>query len=144
MKRAEYGGRLLSMTAQYTYLVRQRSGLAWMGLASGLTMLALAADRGAPPWTWVLLTPCILICVLQIALRPSYGIGYTMRDLSIFNGFSRQRLPLAGVDHLRLTDRDAVVVMLSGDEVPLPHQVLRNSLALIRETTERGIPVRAL
>jgi len=132
------------MTARYTYLVRQRTDLAWMGLASGLTMLALAADRGAPLWAWALLTPCILICVLQIALRPSYGIGYTTRNLSIFNGFSRQSLPLSGVDHLRLSDHDAAFVLHSGREVALPHQVLRNSLALIRETTDRGIPVRAL
>lgn len=132
------------MAARYTYLVRQRSSLAWMGLASGLTMLALAAERGAPLWAWVLLAPCVLICVLQIALRPSYGIGYSARSLAIFNGFSRQNLPLSRVDHLRLTDTSAAIVLRSGTEVALPHQVLRNSLALIRETTERGIPVRAL
>ena len=137
------GRQSLPMTKRYTYLVHQRSGLAWMGLASGLAMLAMAADRAAPLWVWAMLAPCILICVLQIALRPSYGIGFTGGNLSIFNGFSRQHLPLSRVDHLRLSDAGAAIVLRSGDEVPLPHQALRNTIALIRETTDRGIPVRA-
>lgn len=131
------------MSKRYTYLVHQRSGLAWMGLCSGLMMLITALQRNAPLWVWALLAPCILICVLQIALRPSYGIGFSAKDLSIFNGFSRQNLPLSRVDHLRLSDDRAVVVLRSGAEIPLPHQVLRNTLALIRESTDRGIPVRA-
>ncbi len=132
------------MSNGYTFLVHQRSGLAWMGLVSGLVMLATAAQRDAPLWVWALLAPCILICVLQIALRPSYGIGYSARNLSIFNGFSRQNLPLSRVDHLRLSDDRAVIVLRSGAEIALPQQALRNTLALIRETTDRGIPVRAL
>lgn len=133
-----------AMSKRYTYLVHQRSGLAWMGLASGLMMLVTALQRDAPLWVWALLAPCILICVLQIALRPSYGIDYSAKNLSIFNGFSRQNLPLSRVDHLRLADDRAVVVLRSGAEIPLPHQALRNTLALISETTDRGIPVRAL
>jgi hypothetical protein len=132
------------MADRYRYLVRQRTGAAWTGLLSGLAMLALMAERGAPAWTWALVGPCIAVCVLQIALRPAYGIGYSGGALAIFDGFSQRRLPLSGVDHLRLTDAGAVVVMRTGDEVALPHQVLRNTLALIRETTERGIPVRAV
>ncbi|MGI3184848.1 hypothetical protein [Nioella aestuarii] len=132
------------MSKRYTYLEHQRSGLAWMGLVSGLMMLAVAADRTAPIWVWALLTPCILICVLQIALRPSYGIDYSARSLSIFNGFSRRSLPLSRVDHLRLGADHATIVLLSGDEIMLPQQVLHNTIALIRETTDRGIPVRAL
>lgn len=131
------------MTVKTTYLVHQRSGLAWMGLAAGLTMLVLAAERAAPLWVWVMLAPCILVCVLQIALRPSYGVGYSPRNLSIFNGFTRQNLPLSRVDHLRLSDGEAAFVLRSGAEVPLPHHVLRNSIALIRDTTNHGIPVRA-
>ncbi len=137
-------GHVCVMSNGYTFLVHQRSGLAWMGLVSGLVMLATAAQRGAPLWVWALLAPCILICVLQIALRPSYGIGYSARNLSIFNGFSRQNLPLSRVDHLRLSDDRAVIVLRSGAEIALPQQALRNTLALIRETTDRGIPVRAL
>lgn len=131
------------MSKRYANLDHQRSGLAWMGLGSGLTMLGIVADRGAPLWVWGLLAPCILICVLQIALRPSYGIGFSDGKLSVFNGFTRQHLPLSRVDHLRLTDDHATIVLRSGDEVPLPNQALRNTLSLIRETTDRGIPVRA-
>lgn len=131
------------MTVRKTYLVHQRSHLAWMGLISGATMLVLAATRGAPVWVWVLLSPCILICVLQIALRPAYGVGYTPRNLSIFNGFSRQVLPLSGVDHLRLSETHAAFVLHTGAEVPLPRQALRNTIRLIRDTTDHGIPVRA-
>lgn len=132
------------MTGRYRYLVRKRSGPAWMGLAAGLVMLALMVDRAPPLWTWVLVGPCILVCILQIALKPGYGVGFTAGALSIFNGFSEQRLPLSRVDHLRLSDSGAVLVLRSGDMVPLPNHVMRNSLTLIREITARGIPVRSV
>ncbi len=131
------------MTRDFTYRVRQRSAGAWAGLGSGLVMMALALERNAPLWAWVLLTPCIVVCVLQIALRPSYGLTLTARALRIFEGYSERTLPLAGVDHLRVDDTGAYLVMRTGDEVPLPRHVLRNTLALIREVTERGIPVRS-
>lgn len=131
------------MSKRYRYLVRQRSSAAWTGLGAGLGMLVLMVERGAPGWTWAMVGPCIAVCVLQIALRPVYGIGYSGGALAIFDGFSERHLPLSGVDHLRLSETGACFVLRTGDEVRLPRQVLRNSLALIRETTERGIPVRA-
>jgi len=63
------------MTGSYRYLVRERRSAAWGALAAGLVMLALLVDRGAPIWTWALIAPCIAICILQIALKPGYGIG---------------------------------------------------------------------
>lgn len=131
------------MSRNYTYRVRQRSAVAWAGLASGLVMLAYAIEQTAPLWAWGLLAPCIFVCVLQIALRPSYGLSLTARALCIFDGYREHTLPLSGVDHLRLDENGACLVLRSGDEVPLPRHVLRNTLALIREITERGIPVRA-
>lgn len=132
------------MTGRYRYLVRERRIAAWGALGAGLVMLALLVERGAPIWTWALIAPCIAICILQIALKPGYGIGFTPRDLAIFDGFRERRLPLSSVDHLRLDAHTATLVLRSGDEVALPCHVLRNTLPLIRETTARGIPVRAL
>jgi len=132
------------MTGSYRYLVRERRSAAWGALAAGLVMLALLVDRGAPIWTWALIAPCIAICILQIALKPGYGIGFTRCELAIFDGFRERRLPRSNVDHLRLDARTATLVLRSGNEVALPRHVLRNTLPLIRETTARGIPVRAL
>ncbi|MFO7922007.1 MAG: hypothetical protein R6U99_14590 [Nioella sp.] len=132
------------MTGHYTKIVRERRSVAWAVLATGLVMLALLADRGAPVWTWALVAPCIAICILQIALKPGYGIGLTSRDMTIFDGFSERRLPIHRVDHLRLSKTSATLVLRSGDEVALPRHVMRNTLPLIREATARGIPVRAL
>ena len=132
------------MSKRFSYVVRQRSAHAWAGLAAGLVMLALAADRGAPGWTWALLAPCILVCVAQIALCPGYGIRLSDRALSVLTGYGERVVPLCGIDHLRLTPTRGVVVLADGEEVPLPRQVLRDTLLVIRESTARGIPVRAL
>lgn len=132
------------MLGSYRYLVRERRKPAWIALLAGLAMLALMAERNAPLWTWALIAPCIVICILQIAFKPGYGIGFTPRDLAIFNGYTEKRLPLAGVDHLRLSEAGATLVLRSGDEVPLPRHVMRNTLGLIREATARGISVRGV
>ncbi len=130
------------MSAIFQYRVLGRTQWAWPGLAAGLIMLGLAARAGAPFWIWALLLPCLGICLMQIALRPIYGIRMSPAQLEVFDGFREEALPMAQIAHLRINGHHARIVMQSGAEVALPPRALPGPLALIREMTARDIPVR--
>ena len=132
----------MPMSAIFQYRVLGRTQWAWPGLGAGVIMLALAAHAAAPFWIWALLLPCIGVCLMQIALRPIYGIRMSPALLEVFDGFREEALPLAQIAHLRITGHDARIVMQSGAEVALPPRALPGPLALIREMTARDIPVR--
>jgi len=130
------------MSGVFQYRVLGRIQWSWPGLAAGLIMLALAAQAKAPFWIWALLLPCLGICLLQIALRPIYGIRMSPALLEVFDGFREEALPLAQIAYLRINGRDMRIVLRNGAEVTLPPRALPNPLALIREITARDIPVR--
>lgn len=130
------------MSVIFQYRVPGRSQWAWPGLAAGLIMLALAMQSGAAFWVWALLLPCLGICLVQIALRPVYGIRMSPALLEVFDGFREEALPLAQIAYLRINGREARIVLRNGAEVVLPPRALPNPLALIGEMTARGIPVR--
>jgi len=130
------------MSGVFQYRVLGRTQWAWPGLAAGLIMLALAAQAGAPFWIWAVLLPCLGICLMQIALRPVYGIRMSPVQLEVFDGFREEALPLTQIAHLRINGHDARIVLRNGAEVPLPPRALPNPLSLIREMTVRDIPVR--
>lgn len=130
------------MTRTFHYRVPGRAQSAWPGLAAAAVMIALAARSGAPLWVWVAILPCLGICLLQIAFRPIYGLRLSPTALEIFDGFREEALPLTDIAHLRISGGDIRVVMVSGAERALPRRAVPNAIALIREMTARGIPVR--
>ncbi len=130
------------MTPSFQYRVLGRARCAWPGLAAATIMAGAAAWSGAAPWVWAALLPCLGICLLQLALRPIYGIRISPSALEIYEGFGEEALPLSDIAHLRIIGGDVRVVMTSGSERALPRRALPNAIALIREMTERGIPIR--
>ncbi len=132
------------MTSFFEHFVRGRLSHAWPAYASGFAMLALAAQFHAPLWVWALLVPCLAICLIQMAIRPMFGMRLTKSKLLIYNGFRETALPLCMISYVRVTKSAYVVVMQSGQEIPLPGNALPNPLHLIREITDRGIPVRSV
>lgn len=130
------------MNAHFHHRVLGRTQWAWPGLAAGLVMLALAVRADAPLWIWAILLPCIGICLVQIAVRPIYGIRMSPARLEVFDGFREVALPLSQIAYLGIDGPRARIVMQDGAEVALPPRALPDPLTLIREVTARDIPVR--
>lgn len=125
-----------------------RPGTAGLSLLSfaGLGALTAMLWQISPGSVPLLLVPAAVACLWQITRMPTYGIKMTDLYWTILGGRDDIVIPTARMLYLRVVDRGAhrrVALMLDdGTEVVLPMACLPDPYDMIREATNRGIPVR--
>lgn len=134
------------MTQTYTYHSRPGSlGLSLLALA-GLILLAVQLWSIMPGFVLLIFIPALLVSIVELALTPVYGLRMTETSWRIEAGTKAQDVPVDRIAYLRLRDRGtwkgAFVVLSDGSEVEMPAPALPDLLTLIREATNRGVPVR--
>lgn len=134
------------MTDTFEYATRPGSaGLSILSFV-GLSALTVFLWQIAPGFVLLLMVPALLMCLWQITRVPTYGIRMTRSTWSILGGTDDLKIPTAQIAYLRVVDRGAhrrIGLMLDdGTEVVLPLECLPDPYDLIREATNRGIPVR--
>jgi hypothetical protein len=134
------------MTRTFQHNTRPGSlGLSLFTLA-GLILLAAHLWESMPGYVMVVFIPALMASIAQLVVSPVYGLQISDKGWRI--EADGQTLDLAACDiaYLRLQDRGArpraVIVLSGGAEIEMPQTVLPDPLVLIREATERGIPVR--
>lgn len=133
------------MTSAYTYTARPGSlGLSLFALG-GLILLAIHLWEVVPGFVLLIFIPALLASIAELVLTPSYGLRMTETEWQIDAGRRAQALPTSQIAFLRLDDRGkprTSVVLSDGTEIEMPQIALPDPLTLIREATNRGIPVR--
>lgn len=133
-----------------TFQYETRPGSASLSIISfvGLCALTVFLWQISPGYVLLLMGPSLLLCLWQVTRVPSYGIKMTRSSWSILGEGEDLVIPTAQIAYLRVVDRGAnrrIGLMLDdGKEIVLPLECLPDPLDLIREATNRGIPVREL
>jgi hypothetical protein len=133
-----------------TYQYAARPGSAGLSILSfvGLSALTVFLWQISPGSVLLLMIPALLVCLWQIAQMPTYGIKMTKTAWHVMGGHEDLVIPLSHIAYVRLTDagltRQVGIMLSDGTEVILPSEGLPDPLDMIREATERGIPVRDL
>jgi len=134
------------MTDTFEYKTRPGNLTLTFVAFGGLTLLAAQLWHILPGVVILLLVPALLTCLWQIIVTPVYGLSLSRHGWQVINGRQDLSIPACDIAYLRLTafapDANATLVLTDGSEVALPTHVLPNPLDLIREATNRGIPVR--
>ena len=133
------------MNSAYSYQNRPGSlGLSLLALA-GLICLAIQLWEIIPGFVLLIFIPALTISMAQLALTPIYGVRMTEKEWQIEAGRDAQALPTDQIAYLRMEERGTPrtsVVLSDGTEVEMPQSALPDPITLIREATNRGIPVR--
>lgn len=134
------------MTDTFEYATRPGSaGLSILSFV-GLSALTVFLWQISPGYVLLLMAPALIVCLWQITRVPTYGIKMTRSSWSILGGSDDLVIPTAQIAYLRVVDRGTnrrIGLMLDdGTEVVLPLECLPDPFDLIREATNRGIPVR--
>lgn len=133
------------MNNAFTYQHRPGSlGLSLLALA-GLILLAVQLWEIIPGFVLLIFIPALLVSIAQLAMTPIYGVRMTDTEWQIEAGRDAQALPTSQIAYLRLDERGTprtAVVLSDGTEVEMPQIALPDPITLIREATNRGIPVR--
>ena len=112
----------------------------------GLILLAAHLWEIMPGYVMVVFIPALMASIAQLVVTPVYGLQISDRSWRIEADGQTRNLAARDIAYLRLQDRGArpraTVVLTGGAEVEMPASVLPDPLVLIREATERGIPVR--
>ncbi|GEM_PF-1345949 len=135
------------MTETFEYKTRPGSLTLSMIAFAGLTLLAAQLWASLPGVVILLLIPALLTCLWQIVVTPIYGLSVSRHGWQIINGRQDLSIPACDIAYLRMAEAitpevGATLVMNDGSEVALPTHVLPHPMDLIREATNRGIPVR--
>ncbi|OAN71650.1 hypothetical protein A8B78_19970 [Jannaschia sp. EhC01] len=143
---AQLSGYIIAMTDTFEYATRPGStGLSILSFA-GLSALTVFLWQISPGYVLLLMVPALLMCLWQITRVPTYGIRMTGSTWNIMGGQDDLVIPTAQIAYLRVVERGAnrrIGLMLEdGTEVVLPLECLPDPYDLIREATNRGIPVR--
>ena len=143
---AQLPGYIIAMTDTFEYATRPGS--------AGLTILSFVGLGALTAFLWqmtpglvlLLMIPALAVCLWQVTRVPTYGIRMTRSSWHILGGADDLVIPTAQIAYLRILDRGAhrrIGLMLDdGTEIVLPLECLPDPLQLIREATNRGIPVR--
>lgn len=136
------------MTDTFEYATQPGSaGLSILSFV-GLGALTAFLWQITPGYVLLLMIPALVVCMWQVTRVPTYGIKMTRSSWSILGGEDDLVIPTAQIAYLRVVDRGTnrrIGLMLDdGTEIVLPLACLPDPLDLIREATNRGIPVREL
>lgn len=134
------------MTDTYEFATRPgNTGLSLIAF-TGLGALAALLWQLAPSYVILLMIPALAVCLWQMARVPTYGIKMTDTSWHILAGRDDLVIPISQIAYVRMTERGderRIGVMLDdGTEIQLPVESLPNPMQIIREATQRGIPVR--
>lgn len=134
------------MTRTFHHNTRPGSlGLSLFALA-GLILLAAHLWEIMPGYVMVVFIPALLASIAQLVVSPVYGLRISDAAWRIEADGQTRNLLARDIAYLRLHDRGArataALVLSDGSEIEMPQTVLPDPLVLIREATERGIPVR--
>ena len=134
------------MTHDFEYSTRRGGRLAGAALVAGLMIVAVAMAKPLPVGVWLVLLPCMLVCIWQVSINPIYGMRLSRRVLHIFEGRKDHSFPVRDIAYLKIIESGRFtrfrLVLTDGTEAPIAAQALPDALVLIREATSRGIPVR--
>lgn len=131
-----------------TFQYEARPGSLTLSLVTlaGLILLAAQLWPIVPGYVLLIFIPALLVSIAQLVITPVYRLRLSDESLRIEAGTRAQDLPMQGIAYLRVEDRaarpEAVIVLDDGSEVEMPQLALPDPLVLIREATNRGIPVR--
>lgn len=136
------------MTDTFEYATRPGSaGLSILSIV-GLGALTAFLWQVSPGFVLLLMVPALVVCLWQITRVPTYGIKMTRTSWRIMGGSDDLVIPTAQIAYLRVVDRGTyrrIGLMLDdGTEIVLPLECLPDPFDMIREATNRGIPVRQL
>ncbi|QBX99748.1 hypothetical protein E2K80_02595 [Rhodophyticola sp. CCM32] len=136
------------MTCDFSYRTRP-GGLVLSATAfAGLALLTAFLWHLIPGFVLLLLIPALAGCLWQMIVTPVYGLHLSRDVWYVYDGPDDHILPIKSIAHLRVCDHDGparcTIVMTDGSHVGVPEQAMPAPLVLIREATDRGIPVRAL
>lgn len=136
------------MTDTFEYATRPGSaGLSILSIV-GLGALTTFLWQVSPGFVLLLMVPALVVCLWQITRVPTYGIKMTRTSWRIMGGSDDLVIPTAQIAYLRVVDRGTyrrIGLMLDdGTEIVLPLECLPDPFDMIREATNRGIPVRQL
>jgi hypothetical protein len=133
------------MDTDYTYKSRPGSlPLSLLALA-GLILLAVHLWEVIPGFVLLVFIPALLVSIAELILTPIYGVRMSDTEWRIEAGRTAQALPTSKIAFLRVEDRGrprTSVVLSDGTEIEMPQVALPDPITLIREVTNRGIPVR--
>lgn len=133
------------MEQDFTYQSRPGSlPLSLLALA-GLILLAVQLWEVIPGFVLLIFIPALLVSIAELILTPIYGVRMSDTEWRIEAGRKAQALPTDQIAFLRVQDQDkprTSVVLSDGTEIEMPQIALPDPITLIREVTNRGIPVR--
>jgi hypothetical protein len=112
---------------------------------AGLILLAIHLWEVIPGFVLLIFIPALLVSIAELILTPIYGVSMTDTEWRIEAGRKAQALPISKIAFVRVQDRGTPrtsVVLSDGTEIEMPQVALPDPLTLIREVTNRGIPVR--
>ncbi|WP_341861181.1 hypothetical protein [Gymnodinialimonas sp. 57CJ19] len=134
------------MTDTFEYASRPGSASLSILSFTGLSALTVFLWQIAPGFVLLLMVPALLVCLFQVTRVPTYGIKMTRSSWRIHGGNEDIVIPTAQISHLsvinRGADRRMGLMLEDGTEIVLPLQCLPDPYDMIREATNRGIPVR--
>lgn len=113
---------------------------------AGLILLAAQLWQIMPGYVLLIFIPALLVSIAQLVVTPVYRLHMSDEALRIDAGPQSRSMEMGTIAYLRLNGRgprqEAFVVLADGSEIEMPHYALLDPLVLIREATNRGIPVR--
>jgi hypothetical protein len=133
------------MKHDFTYKTRPGSLPLSLFALAGLILLAVQLWDIVPGFVLLVFIPALLASIAELILTPIYGFRMSDKAWRIDAGRKAQELPTSEIAFLRVDDRDQLrtsVVLSDGSEIEMPQIALPDPLTLIREVTNRGIPVR--
>lgn len=136
------------MSDTYEYAARPGSaGLSILSLV-GLGALTVFLWQISPGTVLLMMIPALVACLWQLTRMPVYGIKMTKYAWHVLGGGNDYVIPTAQISYLRFSDvgttRRFGLMLTDGTEIVLPVEGLPDPMDLIREATNRGIPVRDL
>lgn len=125
-----------------------RPGKLWLSFIAfaGLTLLSAFIWSSAPGLVILVMVPALATCAYQMIVTPIYGLRMGRQEWVILDGKEDRAIPANDIAYLKVAGRGditrATVVLQNGAEVDIPVDLTRDPLDLIKDVTDRGIPVR--
>lgn len=122
-------------------------GLGIVGLI-GLALLAASLWTLVPGIVVLTVVPALVIGIWKIRRTPAHGLRIGPHEWHVLDGPRTRVIRVTQIAYLRL-DEDAAemratLILTSGEECALPIAIRGEPLALIRDATASGVPVRSL